>query len=220
MSIYTCSFLLPRKSKSASLSFNPTWIRQVIKSRGTEMSADTSALGKTQTLLRITWTDNTNTPPCPGDVSGSGLPPLTKESDMAGHFPRALPCFSGWPLRLGPLDINLLKIVIRQIQLPWGSQKCSVSFQIDPENPNGHIQPFLAYEVKATDPPSAGQELWTAFSSERFSHSWERHMWGWIAEVRAKVLGCGNQSRGPCRVQSQMHHTGITLGLPHPFTKA
>lgn len=96
--------------------------------------------GKTQTLLHISGTDRANTPPCPGELSGSGLPPLTKESDMAGHFPSTLPCFSGWPLRLGPLDSSSWKTVIRQIQLPLGAQKCNFSFPIDPENPKGHIR--------------------------------------------------------------------------------
>lgn len=51
-------------------------------------------------------------------------------------------------------------------------------------------KPFLVYEVNATDLPSLGQVLWTAFSHERSLCSRELCMWGWPAEVRAGVLGC------------------------------
>lgn len=140
VNVYKHLFLPPRKPKLASLSLNPTRISQVIKSWGRAMPGDTSASGKAQTLFHRTWADNRNTPPCPRDASGSGLPLLTEESDMTGRFPSTLPCFSGWPLRLRPLDRNSWKRARRQTQLPWGSQKCSFSFQIDPENPNGQIQ--------------------------------------------------------------------------------
>lgn len=109
MYVYKHSFLPSRKPKWLSLSLNPTWIGKMIKSQGRAMAGDTSALGKTQTLLHRIWTDNTNTPPCPWDVFGSVFPPLTKESDIAGYFPSILPCFFGWPLRLGPLDNKLMK---------------------------------------------------------------------------------------------------------------
>lgn len=154
------------------------------------MPGDALALGKTQTLLHITSTNNVNTTPRPGDVSASGLPPLLTR---VRHR---------WPFSQ------------HTALLLWLTFKVRISgykFKKDRDKANSaafgltKMQFFISNRPRKSQWPHISHSLPMRLMQQTHHHQakyyellfpvkvpcpWELCMSEWLAEVRAKVLEC------------------------------
>lgn len=129
-------FYHPGSQSQLSLSLNPNWISQVPSDKVPRQS-DTWCLmpdawryfsrGENPDTTSHNLNRHHKYPSLPRGCFWVRTPSLNQSQISLDIFPAHCPASLADLLRLGPLNINSWKIGIRQIQLPWGSQKMQFS---------------------------------------------------------------------------------------------